>query len=264
MEWLEGDPYRNEPIPATFVAGRQWDVDLRYRGDTARIMPKKSWKVDFSESDPFNGAEELNLNADYIDQTLLRSAVGYDFLTRAGVPAPRHTYARLYLNDGYYGLFSNVEQIDERFLDRMGWDLHGNLYKGDGNLELPKWYEDNVLWWEANYGKHTNDQNGYDDIRALMELVNNTPDAQFPAAIAETFDVNGWLDWYAANILLGNFEMVAKNYYLYHDFSADKWRILPWDVDLALGHNATAHSVFDYDLSWDNPIDSGTLAQPKD
>jgi hypothetical protein len=263
LEWLAGDPYRNVPIPATFVAHRQWAVDLRYRGDTARVMPKKSWKVEFSESDSFSGTEELNLNADYIDQTLLRSAVGYDFLARAGVPTPRHAYARLYINDGDYGLFSNVEQIDERFLDRMGWDLHGNLYKGDGNLEPPKWYEDNPQWWAANYGKHTNDQNGYDDIRALINLLNYTPDAQFPEAIAETFDVNGWLDWYAANILLGNFEMVAKNYYLYHDFSTDKWRILPWDVDLALGHNATFHSVFDYDITWDNPIDSGTLNSKK-
>ena len=258
LDWLEGDPYRNDPIPATFVAGRQWSVDLRYRGDTSRICRRKSWKVEFSESDSFSGTEELNLNADYVDQTLLRSAVGYDFLARAGVPTPRHTYARLYLNDGYYGLFSNVEQIDERFLDRMGWDLHGNLYKGDGNLEPPKWYEDNPLWWDANYGKHTNDQNGYDDIRALINLVNYTPDDQFPEAIAGTFDVNGWLDWYAANILLGNFEMVAKNYYLYHDFSADKWRILPWDVDLALGHNATFHSVFDYDSPGTIPL---TLAR---
>ncbi len=263
LEWLEGDPYRNETIPATFVAGRSWSVDLRYRGDTARVMPKKSWKVEFSESDPFSRSEELNLNADYVDQTLLRSAVGYDFLTRAGLPAPRHTYARLYLNDGYYGLFSNVEQIDELFLDRLGWDLHGNLYKGDGNLEPPKWYEDNPQWWEANYGKHTNDLNGYEDIRALINLINYTPDAQFPTAIAETLDVNGWLDWYAANILLGNFEMVAKNYYLFHDFSADKWRILPWDVDLALGHNARFNSVFDYDITWDNPIDSGTLHSKK-
>jgi hypothetical protein len=263
LEWLAGDPYRNVPIPATFVAHRQWAVDLRYRGDTARVMPKKSWKVEFSESDSFSGTEELNLNADYIDQTLLRSAVGYDFLARAGVPTPRQAYARLYLNDGYYGLFSNVEQIDERFLDRLGWDLHGNLYKGDGNLEPPKWYEDNPQWWAANYGKHTNSLNGYDDIRALINLINDTPDAQFPAAIAEIFDVNGWLDWYAANILLGNFEMVAKNYYLYHDFSTDKWRILPWDVDLALGHNATFNSVFDYDITWDNPIDSGTLTSRK-
>ena len=263
LEWLASDPYRDDPIPATFVNGRQWSVDLRYRGDTARIMPKKSWKVEFSESDSFTGTEELNLNADYVDQTLLRSAVGYDFLARAGVPTPRHSYARLYLNGAYYGLFSNVEQIDEKFLDRIGWDLHGNLYKGEGNLEPPKWYEDNPQWWAANYGKHTNDLNGYDDIRALINLINYTPDNQFPEAIAQTFDVNEWLDWYASNILLGNFEMVAKNYYLYHDFVTDKWRILPWDVDLALGHNATFHSVFDYDITWDNPIDSGTLNSKK-
>ena len=59
LDWLESDPYRDVPIPATFVAGRQWSVDLRYRGDTSRTMPKKSWKVEFSENDSFSAPGSL-------------------------------------------------------------------------------------------------------------------------------------------------------------------------------------------------------------
>lgn len=268
LEKLASNPYSDETILATFVFERGWDVEMRYRGDTSRLMPKKSWKLFFPGDDLFEGQEELNLNADHVDQTLLRSAVGYDFLTRAGVPTPRHSYARLDLNGQYYGLFSQVEQIDERFLQRVGFNIHGNLYKPfEGRLVPPESYKDTEEWWDFHYSKKTNRDSGHADIKAFINLINNTPDADFPEAIAETLALNDWLDWYAANILLGNFEMIEKNHYYYHDLSTGLWYVLPWDVDLALGHNSTfglpgdnLHQTF---ICWDNPIDSGTRQSPK-
>jgi len=260
---LDEDPYGKETILATFVYERSWDVDIRYRGDVSRLMPKKNWKVFFPGSDLFQGQEELNLNADYPDQTLLRSYVGYDLFARVGVPTPRADYARLYINDEYYGLFSQVEQIDKRFLHRLGIEMHGNLYKPHyGNLGL----EENDWWYDQHYPKKTNRQSGHEDLVAFIELINYTPDEQFPEAIAEVLDVNEWLDWYAVNILIGNFEMLEKNYYIYHDFSTDRWIILPWDVDLSLGHNMWGPGwggLLDEELSWDNPIDSGTWESKK-
>jgi len=266
LAWLAQEPYRDETIPATFcTTDRRWDVDVRYRGDVSRLMPKKCWKAFFAGSDLFENQEELNLNADYPDQTLLRSYLAYDFLARAGVPTPRAGFARLNINDVYYGLFSQVEQIDERFLYRQGIDLHGNLYKPYyGNLSANDWS------YAYHYPKKTNRQSGIEDIVAFIELINDTPDAQFPSAIASVLDVNGWLDWYAANVLIGNFEMLEKNYYLYHDLSVERWMILPWDVDISLGHNtklpaggAPYANLLDEEISWDNPIDSGTQESKK-
>ncbi len=267
LAWLASEPYRDETIPATFVYERSWEVDVRYRGDTARLMPKKCWKVFFPGSDLFQGQsdflqEELNLNADYVDQTLLRSATGYDLFDRAGVPTPRTDFARLTINDGYYGLFSQVEQVDKRFLHRMGIEMHGNLYKPFyGNLGVLDHIEDpekRDWWYRYYYPKKTNRQSGHEDVVAFIELINYTPDEQFPEVIAEVLYVNGWLDWYAVNILIGNFEMTNKNYYLYHDFSTSRWMILPWDVDISFGHNeGSPYGLFDRDISWDNPIDTG-------
>jgi spore coat protein CotH len=264
---LAQKPRQNETIPATFCVSSQeseasercWDVDVRYRGDTARLMDKKSWKVFFSASDPFQGPEglvyELNLNADYVDQSLLRSYLGYDLFARAGVPSPRAGYARLFINDDYYGLFSQVEQVDERFLYRTGMEIHGNLYKpfyGFLGIESSDW------WYDYHYPKKTNRESGIKDMVAFIELINYTPDEQFPRTMAKVLDVNGWLDWYAVNILIGNLEMMGKNYYLYHDLSAERWAILPWDVDISFGHNeGKEYGLFDRDISWDNPIDSG-------
>ncbi|MDY6875009.1 MAG: CotH kinase family protein [Chloroflexota bacterium] len=271
LDWLANqNPYQDETIPATFIYERSWDVDVRYRGDVSRLMDKKCWKVFFPGSDLFQGQGEMNLNADYPDQTLLRSYIGYDLFARAGVPAPRAGYARLHINDEYYGLFSQVEQVDERFLHRLGIEMHGNLYKPFyGNLTTLDYIEDpeeKDWWYRYYYPKKTNRQSGIDDVVAFIELINYTSDEQFPEAIAELLDVNGWLDWYAVNILIGNFEMLEKNYYIYHDFSTDRWLILPWDVDLSLGHNMWGPGVgglLDEEISWDNPIDSGTQESKK-
>ena len=265
LAWLANhSPYSDETIPATFSYERNWDVDIRYRGDVSRLMDKKCWKVFFPGSDLFQNQEELNLNADYPDQTLLRSYIGYDLFDRVGVPTSRAGYARLYMNDTYYGLFSEVEQVDELFLYRQGFEIHGNLYKPFyGNLNI-LYYEDpdvRMWWYRYHYPKKTNRQGGIEDIVAFIELLHDTPDEQFPETIAEVLNINGWLDWYAVNILIGNFEMLEKNYYLYHDLSADRWHILPWDVDLSFGHNMYGPGVggmLDTEISWDNPIDSGT------
>ncbi len=274
LAWLvkKENLYKNKTFPATFVYERSWDVDIRLRGDVSRLMPKKCWKVFFPGSDTFQGQGELNLNADYPDQTLLRSYIGYDLFARVGVPTPRAGHARLYINDEYYGLFSQVEQVDERFLYRRGIDIHGNLYKPFyGGLHTLDYIEDpakRAWWYRYYYPKKTNRQSGIDDVVAFIELINYTSDEQFPDTIAEVLDVNEWLDWYAVNILISNFEMMEKNYYLYHDLSTDRWLILPWDVDIALGHNVGPGGggyghLLDEELSWDNPIDSGTQESKK-
>jgi spore coat protein CotH len=285
LAWLAQDPYRDETIPATFCSssisgasgGKCWEVNVRYRGDVSRLMPKKNWKAFFPGSDlfPAQGTlpqEELNLNADYPDQTLLRSAICYDLFTRVGVPASRAGYARLNINGAYYGLFSEVEQVDERFLHRQGIEIHGNLYKPFyGGLHALDYIENpnEKLWWyRYYYPKRTNREGGIGDVVAFVELISHTPDAQFPQAIAEVLDVNEWLDWYAVNILIGNFEMMEKNYYMYHDLDAGRWIFMPWDLDLTLGHNTGPGGggyghLLDTELSWDNPIDSGTQESKK-
>ncbi len=273
LAWLdEKSPYDDRTIPADFVHERLWNVDARYRGDTSRLMPKKCWKVFFPGSDLFQNQEELNLNADYGDQTLLRSYLSYDLFKRAGVYAPRGGYGPLYINDAYYGLMSQAEQIDELFLHRQGIEIHGNLYKPYyGNLGVLDYITDpeqKAWWYNHYYPKKTNRDGDKTDIIDFIETINYTSDDAFPETVAQTLDVNQWLEWYAVNIIIGNFEMMEKNYYLYHDLSRERWIILPWDVDLALGHNADPGAggyghLLDEEISWDNPIDSGTQQSKK-
>jgi spore coat protein CotH len=259
LEWLYANPHTDETVPAIFThKDISYDVQVRFRGGTARDLPKKSWKIDFPASTPFEGQRELNLNAEYTDKSLLREALAYDLFERTGLPASRTEFARLEINGHYMGLYLQVEQVDQRFLDRIGWDPNGNLYKGEygGNFD---WGVDYV----ASYIKKTNTEDGHDDIIDLLWIINLTAEAELPAALTAEIDVGGYLDWYAMQILLGNFEWLEKNYYIYHQLHEGWWAFLPWDLDLTLGHNWGKNGILDHDISWDNPIDSGARWRPK-
>ena len=72
----------------------------------------------------------VNLKSMYNDPSQMREALAWRLFRRAGVPAARHTYAKLAFDATYYGLFSVIEQVDKRFLkDHFGDNDRGNLYK---------------------------------------------------------------------------------------------------------------------------------------
>ena len=63
----------------------------------------------------------INLKSMYNDPAQMREALAWRLLRDAGVPAARHTYAKLAFDATYYGLFSVIEQVDKRFLtDHFG------------------------------------------------------------------------------------------------------------------------------------------------
>ena len=71
---LDKNPYANTYYPATFLYnGIVIDCSIRYRGATSRVYSKKSWKIKFENDNNIFQAEELNLNAEYIDKTFLRN-----------------------------------------------------------------------------------------------------------------------------------------------------------------------------------------------
>jgi hypothetical protein len=72
----------------------------------------------------------INLKAMYNDPSQMREALAWRLFAIAGIPAPRHTYAKLAFDDTYKGLFSVIEHVDKKFLrDHFGKNYRGNLYK---------------------------------------------------------------------------------------------------------------------------------------
>ena len=102
-------------------------------GNRTLWASKRSWKADLEPGgggDRLAGMSKVNLKAMYNDPSQMREALAWRLFASAGVPASRHTYAKLGLNANYMGLFSVIEQVDKRFLkDHFGDNDEGNLYK---------------------------------------------------------------------------------------------------------------------------------------
>ena len=222
------------------------EVGFRLRGNTSREAAKKSFKVSFNTYRPgreWRSLDKLNLNGEHNDPTVLRSAVAWGLAREMRIPGARAHPVRLVINGDFFGVYANVEHIDDEFLTSHFRDDRGTLYKCLFPADLdflgtdPQLYRDLAPFGRPAYelkegsGDHV-------DLAAFIDVLNNTPDADFPDAIERALDVNGYLRALAFDILTGNWDGYAynqNNYYLYFDPEIGAVRYIPYDLDNTLG-----------------------------
>ena len=266
------------PAEPAAVAYQTGTFSLVNSGNRTLRAPKRSWKVDL---EPDGGAERLagmttvNLKAMYNDPSQLREALAWRLFSRAGVPASRHTYAKLGLNATYMGLFSVIEQVDKRYLkDRFGDNDEGNLYKaacgqlGCATLERrvgPDGHDDGRQYIadhrdDQTYRLMTNRDdpaaNTYEDLARLIRVVDGAgldggearfESAAFRRSVEEVLNVRAFLRWAGVNVLIGswdNYFATPSNYFLYNSgrrgdergfMASPYFTFIPWDYDNSFG-----------------------------
>lgn len=105
---------------------------VRSRGNGSRNPVKPSLKVSFTrfaDSGPFLGLESFVLTNLYQDATMLKNFLAQQLFQRAGLPAPRFSFARLTINGEYWGVYGVGEEIDDRFLTQRFGEKSGYLYE---------------------------------------------------------------------------------------------------------------------------------------
>ena len=240
--------------------GVEYDnVRMRYRGgDARREALKPSIKLIFADSQLFHGKKKLNLQSDTWDSSLMRSKLAFDDYRRAGVLSPEAEWIHLRLNDEFMGVYTAVDQIDERFLSLNGRDATGNIYKPfDFLVVLPD---------DADYSqlseKETNKGRADVDLREFVELINLTPQYLIREKLWEKLNLEEYLNWYCTNQLISNWDIAGHNFLLYHDLKQDRWEIIAWDPDAAyvredmpLDEGTRNHPMYGISNWWDRLID---------
>jgi CotH protein len=224
---------------------------LMNSGNRTKHAPKRSWKINFhvnGNEDRFIGMSRLNLKSMYNDPSQMRETLAWTLFAMAGVPAPRHTYAKLMINERYMGVFFFIEQVDRRFLkDHFGANDRGNLYKaycgdvGCATLEPRasagskddngrQYFKPNSA--DGTYRLKTNEDdptaNTYDDLAQFIRTINGMglsggddrfgSDA-FRQSVQGIMNERAFLRWAGVNLLLGswdNYFATPANYYLYN------------------------------------------------
>lgn len=240
---LERNVDGNRLRPATFIAkGKQYDVKVRLRGSWARSWPKKSFKIFFEEGKEFEDNECLNLNTGWRDPSFVREPLAYHVYSACGVPASRAQMVELDVNGAFHGLYVEVEQPEKPFLKRHR--LAGAaLYKAKSEQN---WSDERPLSDDAfasHYEKETRKKDGWRDLQTFChELAGAKKEAR--AFFESHVDLDEYINYLAATVLVQNWDCLNKNHFLVHDsHGTGKWLMVPWDLDRTLGDHW--HGGFD-------------------
>ncbi len=232
--------YSNEQLDACFYAGGRvyYNVGVRFRGKGSRHYHVKSYRVDFTDTEPFGAIRKLNLNAQRPEHQLL----GLEFFDRSGMPAPKYQLISVIFNNQYVREYIQVERCDKDMMQRVFGNEDGNLYRGVEYADLNYRGEDEEAY-RQHYVKETNErEDDYSDVIELCAAFTNSTDEEFPQAVQQQINVDQWLRWFAAKVVLNDEEKGIANdyrgddYYIYHNPEDDLFYILPWDLDSVLMH----------------------------
>ena len=250
---LEENAKSDHEYPAIFIFDNciihdtLTNVGFRLRGNTSRHSQKKSFKVSinsFERGRKYHGLEKLNLNGEHNDPSIIRSKLCWDLFQKMRVPASRANHVMLYINGDYFGLYINVEHIDENFVRSRFGNNEGNLYKCLYPADL-NYVSDNQDDYKTDfYGrrvyelKTNTETDDYSDLVHFIKTLHLANDAQFRAEIEQLFNVPSFLRVLAVDVLTGSWDdywFWNNNYYLYHNQRTDKFEFIPYDYDNSFG-----------------------------
>lgn len=229
------------------------DVGAKFKGNSSYNNPsdKKSFKIDFNEFDTtvsYDGIKKINLNNCFKDPTFMREKLALDFCRRQGILAPRCTYVRVFINSSYWGLYTLVEEVNAKFLTQRFNNNDGNLFKGDPSGDL-RWLGSSPSLYYNKYELDRTQTNDWSDLVHAIDVINNTPSANFQDSLPTVFDTWSVLKAAAFSNIFSNLDSYTgsgHNYYIYHDEDADIFRWIVWDVNEAFGNfqmNMNANTI---------------------
>ena len=235
------------------------NLNIYVHGQSSVGWPKKSHNLDFPKDHQFlyatNGIREKKVIfiSNYGDKARMCTTLTYATASMSGGMSLFSFPIRIHLNGSFWGIEDMVEHGDENWLDRIGRDGNGALYKMYNNLSSASGNEKKTREWEDT-SDLTALINGLDESISLTNRVLYGYD---------NLDLPQTASYFADMALASSQDVAAKNYYIYRDSDGTgEWAITPWDVDLTWGRNwIDAYGYFtdtlytNNVLSFDNPAE---------
>lgn len=223
------------------------EVGFRLRGNTSRQSAKKSFKISFNSFTSgarTQGVKDLNLNGEHNDPSIMRARIAWELARDLGLPAPRVNHVRLFINGQAYGLYANVEHLNDDFVAHRFARDPGNLYKclypaNLANLgSSPGAYKlssGGRRVYELETNKAADDYSG---LARFVTALHATTSTQSLCALDSVFQVNDYLKWLAWEITTGhwdNHSFNQNNFYLYEDPASGLMHFMSYDADNTFG-----------------------------
>jgi hypothetical protein len=206
--------------------------------DYVRVTRRNGgFKVRFLSDRTLEGMTVVNLIFEGEPRQILSEPLAYELYGLAGVPAERSGHVRIWEEGKLLGYHLLVEQPNKSFLRRHGRDDTGNLYK--------------LIWYGRTFidkhEKKTNRAGGHDDLEAVVRGLEQSSGAGQWEFIERHFNVTNFINYYAVNMCIQNWDGFFNNYFTYHDTGGSgRWEIYPWDEDKTWGDYDGTSSRYDW------------------
>jgi hypothetical protein len=209
-------------------------IGLRLKGKygSFRTLDQKAaFLLKFDEFDKKQeplGLEKLALNNMVQDSSMIHEQLASSLFRAAGVPAPRTSYARVFVNGELYGLYSTIEVLDNsEYLKTWFGEDEGNLYEGQYGSDL----EDGFI---PTFDQDNGEDVGFADLQELkLALDAMTDPATFFEDASTVIDMEAYLNFSATEIFIGHWDGYAwtrNNYFVYRGADG-RWTFMPWGTD---------------------------------
>jgi spore coat protein H len=235
------------------------DIGLRLRGNSSfgwnSSGLKRPFKVDFNrfdEKQKFEGMSSFYLNNNAYDPSLMREALSYETFRKLNVPAPRTSYAVVFLTiDGKcerecLGLYTLIETMDTKpFLKAHFGSAKGMLMKPWSIRGLPYLGEQWEKYERYYVPRSEPTPEGARRTIDFIKLVNYADDETFRRQIDQYLDVDEFLRLLAGDVLLANtdnFLYTGHNWYLYLNPKDNRFALMPWDMNLSFANYTSTGS----------------------
>jgi hypothetical protein len=256
---LESDPFKD--VKGTFSAWRDNDgvpggarttlveshaVEVRLKGHLsgsfrAFASGKSAFKLKFPKTELFLGLRKMTLNNMVEDTSMIHETLAYSLFRAAGVPASRTGFVYLRVNGEDFGVYLDLENLDETSLARLygaGNTLH--LYEAEYGADadaasiatLEEEPPEGAPKFEMDEGKGEPT-----DLEALANAVAASAPS-FSSRVAGLADLIEMTRMWAVEKYVSHWDGYSgeeasnkpNNYYLHSDLGG-LFQMLPWGTD---------------------------------
>jgi spore coat protein CotH len=219
-------------------------IGIRSRGSGSRSQTKPGLRVDMNRYR--NGQRFLGLNSLILDNVVqdisfVRERLSCMLFESMGLAAPRQTFARLFVNDRYWGVYSVVEEINKDFLRRRLGEDSGWLYEYKWARDYYYQYlgDEPGVYMERFEPKTRQSNPHAEAVRDFFRFINQSPDEEFLARIGEFINVNDYLRFVAVESYLAESDGQlgdegVNNFYVYRMAAGNPFVWIAWDKDVTM------------------------------
>lgn len=219
--WSEEYVNMNLTLEGTYFP----DAWGRYRGSSVRESDKKNYKLKLPSGELYNCRYKFNLQSGSNDGSMLIERLGYRCFDLLNLLSSQTTNIFFERNGEFIGVYLDVEQVDNYFLEGNGLSTGGNLYKSLSPLNLLPSYTQ----YQQAFIKENNEESDWYDIIDFVEWINYSTAEEFRDEAGDWYYVDDYIDMYTVLIASADYDFADNNFYLYRNPVDWKWIIIPWD-----------------------------------